>query len=444
MVVVFIIVILFLVLIFVGFLIVKARQKKRYERASALFKGGRYEEALRIFQELYARNQKNKVYIWNIGLCHERLENNEMALVEYNKLAMSTSFEPSLREVEVHYKIALLNFKIGNIDKAWKEFHIVTTLEEQHSQAFYHLGLIALKKDELQRSVEFFEKACTYDRDLAEAFLELGKASFKLNHYEKARKALLSAMEIKPSVSESHFYFAMVLEKERSYKQSIDEFELAFGDERFKFQSFVHLGNIYIAMNNRKRAFDYFDKALVFGTSDPKEIVEAKYQYANYLVGSGDINKALKLWQEIDSAQPHYMDVRNKIDIYGEINKSENLTRFITMTKQEFISTARRLCQILKVTVEKVAAEKKDFVEFIGTFRVGRDEHTCIVDIARWINQVGEIPVRELLEKMSERGASKGIFITSSYYTPRALDLSNIRPLDLIDKEGLEQLLEDV
>lgn len=444
MVVVIFIVILFLVLLFVGFLIVKARQKKRYERASALFKGGRYEEALRIFQELYAKNQKNKVYSWNIGLCHERLENNEMALVEYNKLAMSTSFEPSLSEVEVHYKIALLNFKIGNIDKAWKEFHIVTTLEEQHSQAFYHLGLIALKKDELQRSVEFFEKACTYDRDLAEAFLELGKVSFKMKHYEKARKALLSAMEIKSSVSESHFYFAMVLEKERSYKQGIDEFELALADERFKFQSFVHLGNIYMAMNNRKRAFDCFDKALVFGTSDPKEIVEAKYQYANYLVGSGDINKALKLWQEIDSVQPHYKDVRNKIDIYGEINKSENLARFITMTKQEFLSTARRLCQILKVAVEKVAAEKKDFVEFIGTFRVGRDEHTCIVDIARWINQVGEIPVRELLEKMSERGASKGIFITSSHYTPRALDLSNIRPLDLIDRERLEQLLEDV
>jgi tetratricopeptide (TPR) repeat protein len=444
MMVVIIILFFFLAVLFAGGMLIKVRRKKRYERASALFKEEKYQEALRIFQDLFAKNPKNRVYKWNIGLCYERLGNYGMALVEYNNLALSTTFEPSLREADVHYKIALLSFKIGNIDRAWKEFQIVKSLDREHPQAYYHLGLIASKKNELQKAAEFFEKACQYDHDLAEAFLELGKASFKLNQYEKAKKALLSAVAIKPSISESHFYYAMVLEKERSYRQSVEEFKRCCDDEQFKFPSFVHLGNVYMAMNSRKQAFDCFENALAFGTSDPQALVDAKYQYANYIVGSGNINKALKLWREIDAVQPHYRDVRNKIDLYGEINKSVNLTNYITMTKQEFLATARKLCKILNVTIDKVTAEKKDFVEFVGTFRVGRDESACIVDIARWINQVGEIPVRELLEKMSDWGASMGIFITSSHYTQTALDLSNIRPLDLIDRERLERMLEKI
>ena len=433
-----------LVILFTGFLFIKARQRKRYERASVLFKEEKYREALLIFQELLAKNPRKRVLIWNIGLCYEHLGNYEMALVEYNKLALSTSFEPSVSEVDVHYKVALLNYKIGNVDKAWKELQIVTGLDSGHSQAYYHLGLIAMKRNELQRAVESFENACRNDSNLAGAFLGLGKARFKLNQFEKAKQALLSAIELEPSVLETHFYYAMVLEKERSYKQSVEEFELALGDERLKFLSLLHLGYLYIEMNEKKKAFDYFENAISIGTSDPKDLMEAKYRYAGYLVVAGNINKALKLWREIDSFQPNYRDVKNKIDIYGEINKSENLTRYITMSKQEFLSTARQLCKVIKVSVEKVTAEKKDFVEFIGTFRVGREEHTCIVDVARWINRVGEIPVRELLEKMSERGASKAVFITSSEYTQKALDLSNIRPLELIDRERLELLLEEI
>jgi tetratricopeptide (TPR) repeat protein len=433
-----------IVLFSIGILFIRARRKRRYERATDLFKDTKYSEALQIFQELLAKNPKRRVYIWNIALCYERLGNYEMALVEYNKLAMTTSFDPSISEVDVHYKVALLNYRIDNVDRAKREFQIVATLQEDHAAALYHLGLIAVKKNELQKAMEHFENAGRYDQDLDEAFLELGKVCFKLNHVEKAKKALVRMLEIKPAEAEAHFYFALVLEKERSYKQSIEEFEKVKEKDEFRFLSLFHLGNIYMALGDEKKAFESIEKALAFGTSDTRELVEVKYQYAEYLVRAGDINRAVKLWREIESVQPHYRDVRNKIDVYVEINKSKNLTKFITMTTKEFFNAAEKLCKALWIFIEKTGVEKQDFVEYIGTFRVGRDENICIVDIARWITQVGEIPIRELLEKMSDRGASKGIFITSSHFTQRALDLSNIRPLDLIDRERLEPMLADL
>ncbi|UCB45324.1 MAG: tetratricopeptide repeat protein [Spirochaetota bacterium] len=433
-----------LVLVIVGVLFFKARQKRKYERAGILYKNGRFEEALKLFQELLAKNPRKKIYFWNIGLCYEQLGNYEMALVEFNKLALSTSFDSSLKEVDIHNKIALLNLKINNIDKAWKEFQIVASIDPEHAESFYNLGLISVRKSDYQRAMDYFEKACQYREQYPESWLELGKVYLKQNYFEKARKALINVITQRPSLTEAHFNYAIVLEKERSYKQSIEEFQQAAEDNRFRFHSMVHLGNIYISLNNKEMAFDYFEKALAFGTVDNKELIETKYRYANYLIGSGNINKALKLWREIDSVQTGYKDVKNKIDIYGEINKSSILSRFITMNKQDFIETSKSLCKKLKVKIEKADTEKKDFVEFVGTFRVGRDEMTCIVDIARWINKVGEIPIRELLERMNDRGASKSIFVTSSTFTQKALDLSNIRPVELIDKDRLEHMLEEI
>lgn len=444
MIVTFVIVLFFICVGFVVIIFIKAQQRNKYQKASLLYKDEAYEEALKLFQELQLKYPRKRLYNWYIGLCYESLKNYELALVEYNKVALSTSFDSSLNEVAIHEKIALMNLNIGNINRALQEYRIIVDLYPQHAQAYYNLGCILVQRGELQRAVKYFDNAVKFQEDFPNAYLELGKASYTLKRYEKARNYFLNAITQDTALTEAHFYYAITLEKERSYKKSIEEFQYALRDDQYKFDSYVHIGNIYMALSNKKQAFDFFEKALSFGTSDVKSITKAKYKYAYYLIQSGDINKALKLWKEIDDLDPLYLDVRSKIEIYGEISKSTNLARFITATKQDFLQTARELCSILKVKVQKRISAKKDFIEFIGNFRIGREDMNCVVDIARWINQVGEIPLRELLEKMTDTGASKGIFVTASHFTQKAIDLSNIRPLEIIDKERLEKMLSKV
>ncbi len=440
----FVIVLFFICVGFVVVIFIKAQQRNKYQKASLLYRDDKYEEALKLFQELQLKYPRKRLYNWNIGLCYESLKNYELALVEYNKVALSTSFDSSLNEVAIHEKIALMNMNIGNINKALQEYRIIVDLYPQHAGAHYNLGCILVKRGELQKAVEYFDNAVRFQEDFPNAYLELGKVNYTLKRYERAKNYFLNAITQDESLTEAHFYYAITLEKERSYKKSIEEFQYALRDDQHKFDSYVHLGIIYMALSNKKQAFDFFEKALSFGTSDVKSITKAKYKYANYLIQSGDINKALRLWKEIAGLDPLYLDVRSKIEIYGEISKSTNLTRFITATKQDFTQTARELCSILKVKVQKRISAKRDFIEFIGSFRIGREDVNCVVDIARWINQVGEIPLRELLEKMTDTGASKGIFVTSSNFTQKAIDISNIRPLEIIDKEKLEEMLSKV
>ncbi|MFW6138593.1 MAG: tetratricopeptide repeat protein [Spirochaetota bacterium] len=422
----------------------KAKRKKTYESALELFNSGSCQQAMEIFKNLQDKEPRNKLYGWYIAQCYEYMGNLEMALVEYNRVALGTVFKPPLHENDIHFKIGMVNLKLGNLKKAFNEFSTVVSLDPQYADAYFYLGMISKKRNQLQKAMDYLDKAVHNKREYPQAYLELGIIAYKLNHLSKARKALLQALSQNPEVSEAHYYYGLVLEKEKSFQKSIEEFNLSVSDDRFKFDSYLHLGDIYREMGQDQKARDCFEKALEFGTDNTQALLEAKYKYANYLVQFGEINKALSLWREINTMSPHYKDVETKINIYSEISKSENLTRFITCSKKEFLEIVKKLCRFMDVLVEDYSFGEENFVELKGSFRLGREDIPCIVHAARWTTTVGEIPVRELLERMTESGANKGIFIVTSDFSEKAQVLSTTRPLDLVNRQGLENMLTRV
>jgi tetratricopeptide (TPR) repeat protein len=444
MIVVLLVIFLVAILIFAGVFLQTKGHRNRLDRAKDHFQAGRYEEALKLFQELAAKDTGNRLYNWFCGQCYEHTQSWELALVEYNKVALSTTFEQPLDEVDVHEKIALLNMKIGNVKAAYQEFQTVITLAPERGEAYYWLGVMSKNKGELQKGVEHFDKAVRFKKLFPEGYLELGKVHYLLNHNDKAKRALAQSIAQSPNLSEAHFYYGLALENDRVYNKSIEEFQKALVDDRLKFDSYVHLARIYMSLGEIDTPREYFEKALEHGSDDIDALLEAKYDFAHYLVQTGDLNRAMGVWNEIASIKPHYRDIDNRLQVYGEISKSKNLTRFITSLKHDFLKTGKEMCGILGFRIESFDNRKDDFIEFVGTYRSAREESPAVLQLARWTTQVGEIPVRELLERMVEKGASRGIFIASSTFTEKAHELSRMRPLVLMERDKLEEILEKV
>jgi len=433
-----------IVFIVLAVVLQSAQHKSKFQKAQQYLQSGRLDEAMRSLNELALKDPSNRVYNWYIGQCFEKMKNYEMALVEYNKVALSTRFEEPISEVELHKRIALLNLKLGNVKTAFQEFQTVISLDPQNAETYYYLGTMSKNKGELQRGVDYFDKAVRCRKEYPEAYLELGKLHYFLNHFDKAKRALLQAISQNADLSEAHFYYGLALENDRAYDKSIEELRRSGRDERFAFDSFSHLGSIYIALADTGTARECFEKAIELGTSNVESLLDAKYKYADFLIQTGELNRAMKLWNEIISIRPRYRDVESKLQVYDEISKSKNLTRFITSLRSDFISTGREICRLLNFRVDSHESSKDDFVEFVGTYRIGREESPCVLHLARWTNPVGEIPLRELLERMVETGALKGIFVTASHFSEKAQDISRIRPLVLVERERLEQLLERI
>jgi tetratricopeptide (TPR) repeat protein len=444
MIIVLLIVLLLVVFIFVGVLFQTKGHRNRLDRAKEHFQAGRYDEALKLFGELAAKDTGNRLYNWFIGQCYEHMQSYELALVEYNKVALSTTFEHPLDEVDVHEKIALLTMKIGNVKAAYQEFQTVISLAPERGEAYYYLGVMSKNKGELQKGVEYFEKAVRFKKQFPEGYLELGKVHYLLNHNEKAKRSLAQAISQNPGLSEAHYYYGLALENDRVYNKSIEEFQKALADDRFKFDAYLRLAAIYVSLGETDTPKEYFEKALEHGTTEIEALLDAKYDYAHFLIQSGDLNRAMSLWNEIVTIKPHYRDVETKLQVYGEISKSKNLTRFMTSFKHDFLKTGKELCGIIGFRIESYNNQKDDFLEFIGVYRSAREESSAVLHLARWTTQVGEIPIRELLERMVEKGATRGLFITSSSFTEKAHELSRMRPLILMEKDKLEEILEKV
>jgi tetratricopeptide (TPR) repeat protein len=444
MLVVILVVFIGLIFVFIGIFLRSSKSEKKYDQAIEFFDAEKYKEALELFQELLAKDSINKLYNWYIGQCYENLQNYELAIVEYNKVALSTKFPPPINETEIHEKLAMMNLKIGNVKKAYQEFQIVTTLSPNNAEAFYYLGVLTKNNDDMQKSLEYFDRAIMSSDNFPEAYLEHGKLNYHLKHIDKAKRSFVRAIEQNPDMPEAHYYYGMILEKDRIYQKGIREFRLALEDNRFRFDSYVHLGNIYWALEQKEESFKNFEKALELGKGKGEALVEAKYQYADRLVQAGDLNKAISMWNEIYNVSPKYKDVENRLQVYGEISKSENLTKFITSLKNDFLTAGNAICKLLKLNIEKYQFKKDDFLEFVGNQRAGGGELLCVLFLTRWTTQVGELPLRELLDRMAEEGATKGIFVTSAHFLEKAQDLSKIRPLTLLDREELEKLLAKI
>ena len=438
------IVVLLLTLVVVTFVLVNAQRKSRRDKALAHLQNGEYSDAMKIFAEMYKRSPNDKTLNWYIGLCHENMGNQELALVEYNKVALSTAFLPPLNEAEVHERIAMINLRIGNLEKAAHEFRIVIALEPNHVNALYQLGIIERDSGEPQKAITTLNRVVKANDSFVQAHLELGKLNYNLNYLERAKKSLRRAVQLEESMGEARYYYALTLEKMRNFKEAIEEFHVVGKDKAFTFDAHAHLGYIYIEMSNAVQAFENFEKALDIGSKDSKKIIALKYDYANYLVSSGELNRALTLWKEVHAASPEYKDTAEKIEIYGEVGRSENLTRLMTSSKQDFLAAGMALCRQLRIHVEKHKFGKENFVEFIGSMRQGREDATVVVHFARWTSQVGEIPVRELLERMTDETAVKGFFITTSLFSAKAMKHAKVRPINLFDRHRLEEMLTKV
>lgn len=355
-----------LLFLFIGLFFQSSKHEKKYDRALKDFKAEKYKEALELFQELLGKETTNKLYNWYIGQCYEYLKNYELAIVEYNKVALSTKFPHPLNEAEVHEKLAAVNLKIGNIKKAYQEFQIVVSLAPGNAEAYFYLGVLTKNNGDLQKGIEYFERAFRASDNFPEAYLEHGKLNYQLKHIDKAKRSLMRAIEQNPDLPEAHYYYALILEKDRIYEKSIKEFRHALEDERLRFDIYVRLGNIYTVLSKKAEGFDFFEKALAMQDIKGESLIEAKYQYADHLVQAGDLNKAMILWNEINSARPQYKDVENKLQVYGEISKSENLTRFITALKHDFLSTGAELCKLLKLKVERYNFKGKSSLNLSG------------------------------------------------------------------------------
>jgi tetratricopeptide (TPR) repeat protein len=127
-----------------------------------------------------------------------------------------------------HFQIGVIHEEKENYDKAIDEFKKAVELKPDCSEAFVHLGNIAIKRGESEKAIENYGRAIDIGDDLeAEARLKLGDVYFLRGGFDDALSEYEAARERNPHSADTYYALGLVFMAKRNYYEAIPNLEKA-------------------------------------------------------------------------------------------------------------------------------------------------------------------------------------------------------------------------
>ena len=160
-----------------------------------------------------------------------------------------------------------------------------------------------------------------------------------------------------------------------------------------------------------------------------------------------EIEKAIEQWEIIYSANSGFKDVAAKLSQYQDLRHDDTLKDFLTASMPEFheicsavvksmgmnireISSTTGGCQLVAIDAEQKWKGAKRLPKLIRFLRVA--------------DPIAESEVRSLHEEMKGISINLGMIIASTSFSRKASEFADSRPINLYNKEKLQDLLKKV
>ena len=153
-----------------------------------------------------------------------------------------------------------------------------------------------LTSAQLEEVKSNIDRALAIAPDLPEAHLAMGVFHYWGHRdYDSALKALDRAIELQPSNSDSRTFRAAIYRRRGERRRSLAEFERALELDPRESSIPTEIGNSYLDLRRWSDAEQALSRALAL---DPHNINASYHLGVTYINGSGDIQRARRLWEE--------------------------------------------------------------------------------------------------------------------------------------------------
>ena len=176
------------------------------------------------------------------------------------------------------------------------------------------------------------------------------------------------------------------------------------------------------------------------------ESLYGRYFLAMCYEKSRDLDHAIEQWERIYAKKPGFRDVAEKLTQYQEYRTDDRMKDYLTCGKEEFSDICKSVVEsgmglsirdILEIQngVDIIAMEG-DSDKWMAAKKLPR-----LIRFFRVSDNLDEGGVRSLIDKMKKLGVMRGSLVTSSGFTRTALEFAENRPVELLTKDKLQELL---
>ncbi len=434
--------------VLVFFLVKSLAAPRRISTLQQQMKQGKTSQAIRSAKQILAKDTRNCEAHYLLAQAYHKDGKPELALMEYKAVNQLSDFSGICKEVPFRKAILSLFLQFGQDEEALKELLLLIKLEPYESEHYYQAGVLFEKRNKAAQASQFYKKALEVNPRHSDSWFAYGSLMYRAKRQPEAKEALQKALKLKPDNYKAYFYLGRIFKDARDYNGALGAFENAQKDADFKTKSLIERGSCLIAMKNYSRAQSELERVMKLPDidDDSNEIMHARYFLSMCYEHTRNIDKAIEQWEHLYAKKKNFRDVAEKLSQYQELRGDDRIKDFITESPEKFEKTCHKLVEAMGLSVTEYSSHSEGcqitaVEKSTGQWRNTR-KFPKFIRITR-IPETIDLPViRDFHEVMKKAGVNRGYYICSSNFTRSAQEFVESRPIDLIARDQLQELLK--
>ena len=419
---------------------------KRVSALEAMLKAGKTKQVIRAAKRILSKDPRNGDAHYLLGLSFLQENKPELGLMELKAVNQLGDFTGICREIPFRKQIADLYWKFNQKEEALKEYLLLITSQPAEADHYYKAGLLFEERGNADKSAGYYAKAIQLDPKHAKARFQLGMQFYKQKKTLEARKELETAIRLDPSNANASYVLGKLLRDNHDYAAALNAFEKAQRDPELKQKALVERGACYMSMNNFEQAVSELERSVKLSSSDSDSVtLYGRYFLATCYEKTREVERAIGEWEKIYAKKPAFRDVAEKLSQYQELRADDSVKDYLTCSKEEFFKFCESMAQGLGLVVMSVSEVRNGGVQVAGvesdSKRLGTRKMPRLMRFYRTTEALDEGVVRDALEEMKRNNMVRGVIVSSSLFTKRALEFAENRPIELYNRDRLPEIL---
>jgi tetratricopeptide (TPR) repeat protein len=420
---------------------------KKIAGIQKLISAGKFAPAIRQAKFLVTKNAHDAEARYLLGKAYLADGKTELALMEFKNVNATAVFSKNIPETEFRKTIAQLYLKYNQPEEALKEYLLLIKLEPFQAEHYFNAAVLFEQRDNTEQALQYYRKAVETDPKHATAHASLGFLLFRAKQMTDAKQEIAIALRLDPKNTKAYFIQGTLLRESHDYANALAAFEKVLRDPEYKQKALVERGCCYLEANSTEKAILEFDRAIK-GAADEgsTDTLYARYFLAACYEKNRQIELAIGQWEKIFAKKKNFRDVGEKLSQYQELRSNDHMKEYLTAKREDFFAICKALTN---TSLELAVRDIKETKYGCAMIAVENDaekwrnvrKQPRLILFYRDPNMIEDSFLRTLQEEMKKQSIIRGIVITSSGFTRPALEFAESRPIELIGKDKLEQML---
>ena len=421
---------------------------KRISSIQRLLKQGKNTAAIKVAKAIIASDSRDYKAHYYLGKAYLADNKPELALMEFRTVNQNAVFDTmDIPEKEFRKLSSELYARFNQDDEALQEYLLLTKLEPNNAENYYNAGVLFEKKNKTDQALGYYNLAIKANKRFGKAHAALGMILYRAKQSGEAKKEIDTALSLNPDMFSFYYYLGKILKDSKDYAGAVAAFEKALRDPEFRQRSLIERGSCYMAANNVEKAVEEFDRAVKTSKDDAaKETLYARYFLAGCYEIQRKIDLAIEQWKKIAEKNKNFRDVNAKLVEYRDLQNNDSMKEYLTASGQVFGELCKSIAvKALNCSPQSVSMTKSGCkIVAVDTqnenWRNVRQQLIVLV-FYRDTNPVEDTELRTLVEEIKKQNYTKGVMCSSSGFTRSAITFAETRPVELVGKDKLQQLL---